>query len=131
MLEELYFHKTHWSTFDHPLHIPKQSLPNLCHYEGLVEYIVSFVPGRPIHTVIVSLYCSSLDIPTLNFGSLTPIRSLTLNCAGDLLGALRSAVLACPTLHELTVTPPYDMDIAPVCIFQLLDPDPSLTVPCF
>ena len=114
MLEGLYIHGTIYS---YPLVIPKQSLPRLCHFEGKPEYVMPFVRGRPVRSVALSkrLYVDVDPHHDLNFGSLTPIRCLTLNDMSDASTALKFAVSCCPALHELTISQNTRYPTAPVC----------------
>jgi len=119
MLEGLYFvtNNFHGAVYSDTVVIPKKSLPRLCHFEGTAGYVMPVVCGRPIHSVVLSKPVPSHihHSIALNFGSLTPIRCLTLNDMSDALTALKFAVSFCPALHELTISQKTRYTTAPVC----------------
>ena len=135
MLEGLYFvtNNMHGTIYSDTLAIPKKSLPRLCHFEGIAEYVMPVVCGRPIRRVALSKPVPSHihHSIALNFGSLTPIRCLTLNDMPSPLSALKFAVSCCPALHELTISQTTRYTTAPVCDSLSARPKPPLTLSHF
>jgi hypothetical protein len=120
MLEELSFIKYERGVFANLPALPEQYLRRLHHYEGAAESVMRFVLGRPIRSLILSVYrqpfyYSSLGTPTVNLGSLTTIRCLALLDTTYLLDALKFAVSACPDLYELKITQENYGRFTPVC----------------
>lgn len=115
MLEELYIF--HGIGDPKTIDLPKGALPKLRHFEGTDEYVQSLAPGRPIHSLTL-LSHGGLSVSALNFGSLTPIRSLTFIDSPNPLETLKIAVLSCPALHELTIRRHSPRTLTPVCDFS-------------
>lgn len=118
-LEELCFIHPCLDYYPNTLHLPEQSLPRLRQYDGVAEYVMPIVHGRPIHSVTLSgrtegFSYSSLGTPMLNLGSLTLIRCLTLKYTTDPFEALIFAASAFPALYELTITAAYKCVVTPV-----------------
>ena len=124
MLEELYIFRRIGGRYTKTIDLPKGALPRLRHYQGSDEHVQSLVPGRPIRSLTLFSH-RYLSVSMLNFGSLTPIRSLTFMNTPDPLEALEIAVLSCPALQELTMRWHYRRTLSPVCDF--LTPKHRLT----
>ena len=119
MLEELCFISPDLKPYPDTLNLPPQSLPRLRYNDGVAEYVIPLVRGRPIRSVtlsgrsIPSSY-SSLRTSMPNLGSLTTIRSLALNYSFDPLEALAFAVSGFPALYELIIMAPFKYFTTPV-----------------
>lgn len=132
MLEVLCFTKPHSDCYPDTLYLPERSLPRLRHYDGVAEYVMPLVRGRPIRSVTLSgrterFSYASLGTPTLNLGSLTPICCLTLKYTSDPWDALIFAASACPALHELTIMATYKCSVTPVGDSPSRQTHPQLT----